>query len=125
LNFPPSKTLLDIKNDLFAVLKVPVRHQVWEGWPAYATNESKLSDLELNNIVPLRLKSTENGSGESSRTSATVRVDEPLEIDSDSDSIEFEDATADEDMFTEEGVQPSRLKHLSKEPYSTYKLHRS
>lgn len=115
LNFPASKTVIDIKNDLYAVLKVPVRFQVWEGWPAHSTNESKLSDLGIDNIHTLRLTSTGSESGGSgSGSGSSVKITgELLEIDSDSDSIEFEDATADEDMFTEEGVQTSRLKNLS------------
>ncbi|KAG5682038.1 hypothetical protein PVAND_011429 [Polypedilum vanderplanki] len=111
LNFAPSKTLLEIKNDVFAVLKTPVRFQVWEGWPSNATNDSKLSDLDIDHIHCLQLTCT--GSDSASASSSSIRtIGETLEIDSDSDSIEFEDATADEDMFTEEGVQPNRLKHL-------------
>lgn len=111
LNFPASKTVLDIKNDLYAVLKIPVRFQLWQGWPEYVTNESTLADLNIENIFSLKLTSTLSDSGSSSNT-AKITSAETLEIDSDSDSIEFEDATADEDMFTEEGVQPNRLKNL-------------
>lgn len=55
LNFPASKTLLDIKNDIYAVLKVPVRHQNWTGWPDNATNATKLSETGINAIHSLVL----------------------------------------------------------------------
>lgn len=55
LNFPASKTLLDIKNDIYAVLKVPVRYQTWTGWPDNATNTTKLSETGINAIHSLQL----------------------------------------------------------------------
>lgn len=55
LNFPASKTLLEIKNDIYAVLKVPVRHQVWVGWPDNAHNAMKLSEIGLPAIHNLTL----------------------------------------------------------------------
>lgn len=55
LNFPASKTLLEIKNDIYAVLKVPVRHQQWVGWPANAHNSMKLSEVGLPAIHNLTL----------------------------------------------------------------------
>lgn len=61
LNFPASKTLLEIKNDIYAVLKVPVRHQLWVGWPANAHNAMKLSEIGLPAIHNLTLSGpTEN-----------------------------------------------------------------
>lgn len=62
LNFPPYKTILDIKNDIFAVLKIPVRHQVWTGWPASSSNNTKLSETGFNAIHSLQLtrSDTEN-----------------------------------------------------------------
>lgn len=55
LNFPASKTLLEIKNDIYAVLKVPVRHQQWVGWPTNAHNSMKLSEIGLPAIHNLTL----------------------------------------------------------------------
>jgi hypothetical protein len=55
LNFPATKTMLDIKNDLNAVLKIPVRFQKWEGWPASARNDTKLSDMGIDQIHSLQL----------------------------------------------------------------------
>lgn len=55
LNFAASKTLLDIKNDMYAVLKVPVRYQIWTGWPESATNSTKLSETGISPIHSLQL----------------------------------------------------------------------
>lgn len=55
LNFPASKTLLDIKNDIYAVLKVPVRYQNWTGWPADSSNATKLSETGISAIHSLQL----------------------------------------------------------------------
>jgi hypothetical protein len=55
LNFPSSKTILDIKNDLFAVFHVPVRHQVWVGWPAGSSNSTRLSECGIEAIHNLTL----------------------------------------------------------------------
>lgn len=55
LNFAASKTLLDIKNDIHAVLKVPVRYQNWTGWPAESTNATKLSETGISAIHSLQL----------------------------------------------------------------------
>lgn len=55
LNFPASKTLLDIKNDMYAVWKVPVRHQIWSGWPDNASNATKLSETGIRAVHALTL----------------------------------------------------------------------
>jgi len=65
LNFPATKTLIDIKNDLNAVLKIPVRFQKWEGWPANVSNASKLNEMGIEQIHSLKLTSTGNESGPS------------------------------------------------------------
>ncbi|CAG9803810.1 unnamed protein product [Chironomus riparius] len=109
LNFPATKTLIDIKNDLNAVLKIPVRFQKWEGWPTNVSNATKLNEMGIEPIHSLKLTCTSN-EGSSSR----ISIDNaPVEIhDSDSDSVEeFEDAHADDDIFTET-VHHNRLKLL-------------
>lgn len=47
LNFPATKTIIDIKNDLYAVLKVPVRFQQWKGWPDNVPCTTKLGKFKL------------------------------------------------------------------------------
>jgi FAS-associated factor 1 len=55
LNFPATKTVIEIKNDIYAVLKVPVRHQVWTGWPSNVSNTMKLSETGFNAVHSLTL----------------------------------------------------------------------
>ena len=60
LNFPSTKTVLDIKTDLYAVTRIPVRHQVWIGWPLQATNSKKLSETGISSTQRLELTSSES-----------------------------------------------------------------
>jgi FAS-associated factor 1 len=55
LNFPASKTILDIKTDIYAVTKIPVRHQVWVGWPDSSSNSTKLGETGFNSVQHLQL----------------------------------------------------------------------
>ncbi|CAG4987099.1 unnamed protein product [Colias eurytheme] len=43
LKYPGTKTVQDVKNDLFSLTDIPVRHQVWTGWP----NVTGLDDTVL------------------------------------------------------------------------------
>ncbi|MGH0137278.1 UNVERIFIED_CONTAM: hypothetical protein FKN15_069602 [Acipenser sinensis] len=40
LNFPGSKTIQEIKRNIYDLTNIPVRHQQWEGWPATARDDS-------------------------------------------------------------------------------------
>jgi len=67
LNFPGSRTILDIKNDVHAVLKVPVRFQRWVGWPADSDNTTKLSETGFEAVHSLQLtRDTERTLGSNS-----------------------------------------------------------
>lgn len=43
LNYSGTKTILDIKTDLYSLTKVPVRHQVWSGWPPNINDQSMIA----------------------------------------------------------------------------------
>ncbi|KAI5636061.1 UBA-like domain-containing protein [Phthorimaea operculella] len=34
LKFPGTRTVREVKNDIYSLTDIPVRHQVWTGWPA-------------------------------------------------------------------------------------------
>lgn len=40
LNFSGSSTVQEVKRNVYDLTSIPVRHQLWEGWPASATDDS-------------------------------------------------------------------------------------
>ncbi|RXG58038.1 FAS-associated factor 1 [Armadillidium vulgare] len=50
LRFPPSKIVKDIKSDLYDLSGIPVRHQLWIGWPSQTTDSSTLRSLGLPKV---------------------------------------------------------------------------
>lgn len=95
LSFPGSKTIQEIKQDIYAVTNIPVRFQQWIGWPESAADESMtLAAIDINfPIHNLLLKRKE------SLTSKKI-VDI---MSSGSSGDEFEDANecvdVDDDIF--------------------------
>ncbi|KAI9554856.1 hypothetical protein GHT06_020133 [Daphnia sinensis] len=86
INFPGTKTLLEVKRDVSDLTSIPVRNQSWIGWPPLLTDDVK----EINRppeVVPVR-----GGSNS-----------EPVSDDG-SKADEYEDATdvVMEDMFLRE-----------------------
>lgn len=39
VNFPGTKTLLEVKLDVSDLTNIPVRYQLWNGWPPSATDD--------------------------------------------------------------------------------------
>lgn len=93
LQFPGSKTVLEIKLGLLDVTNIPVRFQRWVGWPDVLKDEStKLAAVE-NPSQPLELILSRD---------ENVKPKKPVPDLSDSEN-EFEDATecfgVDDDIF--------------------------
>ena len=44
LKFPGSKSIKDVKNDVYDLTLIPVRHQHWTGWPPNI-DEEKVSNI--------------------------------------------------------------------------------
>uniref|UniRef100_UPI00398F0199 FAS-associated factor 1 isoform X3 n=1 Tax=Pristiophorus japonicus TaxID=55135 RepID=UPI00398F0199 len=40
LNFPGTRTVQEVKRNIFDLTNIHVRHQIWEGWPASADDDS-------------------------------------------------------------------------------------
>lgn len=40
LKYPGSKTVEEVKADVYSLTDIPVRHQVWSGWPAGLTDDA-------------------------------------------------------------------------------------
>lgn len=39
INFPGTKTVLEVKRDISDLTNIPVRHQLWSGWPSQITDD--------------------------------------------------------------------------------------
>ncbi|XP_055630462.1 FAS-associated factor 1 isoform X2 [Toxorhynchites rutilus septentrionalis] len=132
LKFPGHQNILSIKTDLYTIVDIPVRHQVWSGWPNNVTNSTTLAEsgverehnLVLKRAEDVAQKITNNNStavntaststSSSSRNVYNNSDSMPIIIDSESSGEEFEDASDfnnDDDIFTETPIN-SHLKHL-------------
>uniref|UniRef100_A0A182PPG5 UBX domain-containing protein n=1 Tax=Anopheles epiroticus TaxID=199890 RepID=A0A182PPG5_9DIPT len=56
LNFPAQQDILSIKNHVYTVTDIPVRHQVWSGWPSNVANHTTLAESGLGPEHNLLLK---------------------------------------------------------------------
>uniref|UniRef100_A0A182KBG4 UBX domain-containing protein n=1 Tax=Anopheles christyi TaxID=43041 RepID=A0A182KBG4_9DIPT len=56
LNFPAQQDILSIKNHVYTVTDIPVRHQVWSGWPSNISNHTTLAESGLGPEHNLLLK---------------------------------------------------------------------
>ncbi|XP_058055026.1 FAS-associated factor 1 isoform X2 [Anopheles bellator] len=74
LNFPGQQNVLAIKSAVYTVTDIPVRHQVWSGWPSDVTNAMTLAEsgvglehnLVLNRSDDSATKITNNNNNNSS-----------------------------------------------------------
>lgn len=110
IKFPGTHTIQQVKNDLYSVTNIQVRHQDWTGWPPGSTNSTTLaqSGIELQHKLVLR------SLADKAKNSKPGKSNNIVNIDSDSSADEFEDASdfnPDDDYFSETPAQP-RLKHL-------------
>lgn len=130
LKFPGHQNILSIKTDVYTITDIPVRHQVWFGWPNNVTNSTTLAESGVEREHNLVLKRADEGakitnnnntaantaSASTSSSSRNVYNNSdsmPITIDSES-SEEFEDASDfnnDDDIFTETPIN-SHLKNL-------------
>lgn len=138
LNFPGTQTILDIKNDVFSVTNIAVRHQQWIGWPSTVTDNTALAMTGIPIEHDLILRSTEEppvnvvrsftgqsqaeasnshrSHASSANANANANANELIEVDSDSSVDEFEDASdfnGDDDIFNAAATN-RRIKNLSK-----------
>lgn len=129
LKFPGHQNILSIKTDVYSITDIPVRHQVWFGWPNNVTNTMTLAESGVEREHNLVLKRADEGAkitnnnntanpaststSSSSRNAYNKSDSMPIIVDSES-SEEFEDASDfnnDDDIFTETPIN-SHLKHL-------------
>lgn len=116
LNFPGTKTIGDVKTDVYSVTNIAVRHQQWHGWPPGLSENIALAmtgipfehNLVLTSNDATSTSTTQpktNTSSQATAESSTTRsnhTNEPIEVDSDSSVDEFEDASdfnGDDEIF--------------------------
>lgn len=103
LTFPGSRTVLQVKNDIYSLTDIPARHQVWTGWPDGVNDKTLLCEANLNNPEHILSVSRSAEAASSSRSKSSKFIVGHLNHDDESDasSEEFEDAseslTGDED----------------------------
>lgn len=133
LQFRGTQTILDIKTNVYTITNIAVRHQEWIGWPPDVTNETLLALTGIPVEHDLVLRSTEasaptvaaNASEASASGTRNASEPETIDVDTDSDTVEFEDASdfnAEDDLFTSPVVQ-NRVKNLSKCRHFGVRLH--
>lgn len=115
LNFPGTRTIADVKKDIYSVTNIAVRHQQWHGWPSGVSDDTALALTGIPYEHNLVLNTTETTStnqnkpnqtgGAAAAESSNARSNhnnELIEVDSDSSIDEFEDASdfnGDDDIF--------------------------
>ncbi|KAI8420330.1 hypothetical protein MSG28_008857 [Choristoneura fumiferana] len=119
LKFPGTKTVQEVKNDIFSLTDIPVRHQAWTGWP----NVTGLDDTVLAMV------GLDTPQHELSVKRAPAKQKEYKRIivessDSENSSVEeIEDGadgfTCEDDMFVElvnsERLRPLMSEHVEDE----------
>ena len=51
INFPGIKTLLEVKLDVSDLTNIPVRYQLWTGWPPNTTDDVCKAPIKLDSVV--------------------------------------------------------------------------
>ncbi|XP_070563690.1 FAS-associated factor 1-like [Ptychodera flava] len=110
LNFPGSRTILEVKQDMFSLINVPVRQQVWSGWPD-SVDDDTLTLAASGLGYPCHRLSVEREPPQQSRSQPVDLTTDAVVSDSED---EFEDACMscdDQEMFTED-PKPRRFEPL-------------
>lgn len=102
LNFPGTRTIADVKKDVYSVTDIAVRFQQWHGWPSGVSDDTVLAltgipyehNLVLNSIETSTTNQTKpNQTGAETSNTRSNHSNELIEVDSDSSIEEFEDAS--------------------------------
>ncbi|XP_067002925.1 FAS-associated factor 1 [Anabrus simplex] len=110
LKFLGSKTVLEVKTDVYTLTDIPVRHQIWGGWPQLDSDKTTLACSGINH--PVHELSVRRVPSSLHKENKKVIVDL---IDSDNSSVEeFEDAsetfTVEDDIFVD--VETKKMQPL-------------
>lgn len=92
LQFSGSCTIQEVKRNVYDLTSIPVRHQVWEGWPPSAQNDSMTLASAGLNFPCHRLSVARRTSPVQTREQSEEQCTD-IHMISDSDGDDFEDAT--------------------------------
>ncbi|KFP38975.1 FAS-associated factor 1, partial [Chlamydotis macqueenii] len=110
LNFSGRSTIQEVKRNVYDLTSIPVRHQLWEGWPPSATDDSMTLAVSGLSFPCHRLTVGRRSSPIQTREQSEEQCTD-VHMVSDSDGDDFEDATEfgvdDGEMF---GVASSALR---------------
>uniref|UniRef100_A0A674IEP5 UBX domain-containing protein n=1 Tax=Terrapene triunguis TaxID=2587831 RepID=A0A674IEP5_9SAUR len=110
LNFSGSSTIQEVKRNVYDLTSIPVRHQLWEGWPPSATDDSMTLAASGLTYPCHRLTVGRRSSPAQTREQSEEQCTD-VHMVSDSDGDDFEDATEfgvdDGEMF---GMASSALR---------------
>uniref|UniRef100_F6TGH5 FAS-associated factor 1 n=1 Tax=Equus caballus TaxID=9796 RepID=F6TGH5_HORSE len=92
LNFSGSSTIQEVKRNVYDLTSIPVRHQLWEGWPTTATDDSMcLAESGLS--YPCHRLTVGRRSSPAQTREQSEEQSTDVHMVSDSDGDDFEDAS--------------------------------
>ncbi|XP_028050119.1 FAS-associated factor 1 isoform X3 [Monomorium pharaonis] len=116
LKFPGTRTVLEVKTDIYSLIDVPVRNQQWKGWPSSMKDDNVI--LAQSGICyPEHDLSVGKLPAKEEKKKVVDLVDSDSSIDEQEDVEEFdvpEEFTGDDDIFIDD-VKPTKVERLMPE----------
>ena len=72
LKLPGNRLISQVKADTFALTDIPVRYQIWCGWPENVSDEVQLDELDLD--LPFHCLTVQSSFLEESRTNSVISI---------------------------------------------------
>ncbi|KAL0127510.1 hypothetical protein PUN28_003057 [Cardiocondyla obscurior] len=116
LQFPGTRTVLEVKTDVYSLIDVPVRNQQWKGWPSSLKDDNVI--LAQSGICyPEHDLSVSKLPAKEEKKKVVDLIDSDSSIDEPEDVEEFdvpEEFTGDDDIFIDD-VKPTKIERLMPE----------
>lgn len=116
LTFPGTKTILEVKNDVYSITDIMLRHQIWTGWPPNIDDNTILGLSGINypeHELTVEKKESKEETSNTSTNTTTPTASQIVNMESDDE--EFEDASENfgmDDYFID-NVSSKRIEPLS------------
>ncbi|KAL6419181.1 hypothetical protein ACFW04_014056 [Cataglyphis niger] len=117
LKFPGTRTILEVKTDIYSLIDVPVRNQQWKGWPSSLKDDNVI--LAQSGICyPEHDLSVGKLPAKEEKKKVIDLIDSDSSIDEPEDVEEFEDVpetfTVEDDIFIDD-VKSTKVERLMPE----------